>query len=82
MTKELLVREVESLPPELLTEALDFIRFIRASHLQRQLKPEINSSKNTLRELHRIIDPIMRENNLSMHLTSCVQNLSLNSRRT
>ena len=35
-----------------------------------------------IRELHRIIDPIMRENNLSMHLTSCVQNLSLNSRRT
>ena len=49
MTKELLVREIESLPPELLTEALDFIRFIRASHLQRQLKPEINSSKNTLK---------------------------------
>jgi hypothetical protein len=35
-----------------------------------------------LRELNRMIDPIMREDNLSVHLTSCVQNLSLNSRKT
>lgn len=49
MTKELLVQEIDSLPPELLTEALDFIRFIKASHLQRQLKAETTLSKDTLK---------------------------------
>jgi hypothetical protein len=49
MNKKLLVEEIESLPPELLTEALDFIRFIKASYLQRQLKTETTSSKDTLK---------------------------------
>ncbi|MFM6008542.1 MAG: DUF2281 domain-containing protein [Sphaerospermopsis kisseleviana] len=49
MTKELLVQEIESLPPELLNEALDFIRFIKASHLQKQLKTETNLSEDTLK---------------------------------
>jgi hypothetical protein len=49
MTKELLVQEIDSLPPELLTEALDFIRFIKASHLQRQSKTETTSGENILK---------------------------------
>lgn len=49
MTKELLVQEIESLPPELLTEALDFIRFIKASHSQKQLNKETNLSEDTLK---------------------------------
>jgi len=31
-TKELLIQEIETLPPELLTEALNFIREIKTSH--------------------------------------------------
>ncbi len=49
ITRELLVQEIESLPPELLTEALDFIRFIKASHLQRQSQPETKSGADALR---------------------------------
>ncbi len=32
--KELLIQEIESLPSELLTEALDFIRSIKITHVQ------------------------------------------------
>ncbi|MGF2037108.1 MAG: DUF2281 domain-containing protein [Nostoc sp. CmiVER01] len=49
LNRELLAQEIESLPPELVTEALDFIRFIKASHLQRQSKPEANLDTDTLR---------------------------------
>jgi hypothetical protein len=45
--KELLIQEIESLPLELLTEALDFIRFIKVNHAQRQLGSDINSNSNT-----------------------------------
>ncbi|WP_290883893.1 hypothetical protein [Fischerella sp.] len=45
--KELLIQEIESLPSELLTEALDFIRFIQISHAKRQLKTDINSNSDT-----------------------------------
>ncbi|MBD2384695.1 DUF2281 domain-containing protein [Cylindrospermum sp. FACHB-282] len=47
--KELLVKEIESLPPELLTEALDFIRFIKASHLQRNSPAAPNLSADKLK---------------------------------
>ncbi len=47
-TKELLIQEIESLSPELLTEALDFVRFIKASHVPRQSKTETESSTSTL----------------------------------
>jgi hypothetical protein len=42
-TKELLIQEIETLPPELLTEALDLIREIKTSHTGKQ------SSTNNLR---------------------------------
>jgi hypothetical protein len=42
-TKELLMQEIENLPPELLTEALNLIREIKASHTVKQ------SNTNNLR---------------------------------
>ncbi|MBW4503094.1 MAG: DUF2281 domain-containing protein [Scytonema hyalinum WJT4-NPBG1] len=42
-TKELLIQEIETLPPELLKEALNFIREIKTSHTEKQ------SNKNNLR---------------------------------
>ncbi|WP_026733568.1 hypothetical protein [Fischerella sp. PCC 9605] len=48
--KELLIQEIESLPSELLTEALDFIRFIKISHARRQLKTDINSNSDTAQQ--------------------------------
>ncbi|HLO85802.1 MAG TPA: DUF2281 domain-containing protein [Nostocaceae cyanobacterium] len=48
-SKEILLQEIESLPPELLTQALDFIRFIKASHLQRQPSIETNASGDKIR---------------------------------
>ncbi len=36
VNKELLIKEIESLPSELLTEAFDFIRFIKVSHAKAQ----------------------------------------------
>ncbi len=35
-TKELLIKEIETLPAELLTEALNFIREIKNSHTAKQ----------------------------------------------
>ncbi|MHC5935819.1 DUF2281 domain-containing protein [Nostoc sp.] len=42
-SKELLIQEIETLPPELLTEALNFIREIKTSHTAKQ------SNTNNLR---------------------------------
>ncbi|BAY43172.1 hypothetical protein SAMD00079811_07510 [Scytonema sp. HK-05] len=42
-TKELLIQEIETLPPELLKEALNFIREIKTSYTEKQ------SNKNNLR---------------------------------
>jgi hypothetical protein len=36
-TKELLIQEIETLPPELLIEALNFIREIKNIHTEKQL---------------------------------------------
>jgi hypothetical protein len=36
--KELLIKEIESLPLELLIEALDFIRFIKISYAKKTVK--------------------------------------------
>ncbi|MBR8838848.1 MAG: DUF2281 domain-containing protein [Stigonema ocellatum SAG 48.90 = DSM 106950] len=38
-SKELLIQEIETLPPELLTEALDLIRSIKLSHAKKELEP-------------------------------------------
>lgn len=35
--KELLIQEIETLPPELLTEALDLIRSIKVKYTQKEL---------------------------------------------
>jgi hypothetical protein len=48
-TKELLLQEIESLPPELLTQTLDFVRFIKSSHVQKQSNIETNVSENIIR---------------------------------
>lgn len=40
--KDLLIQEIESLPSELLTEALNSIRNIKATHVQKELKPDTN----------------------------------------
>ncbi|MBN3945127.1 MAG: DUF2281 domain-containing protein [Nostoc sp. NMS7] len=42
-SKELLIQEIETLPPELLTEALNLIREIKTSHTAKQ------SNTNNLR---------------------------------
>ena len=38
-SKELLIQEIETLPPELLTEALDLIRSIKVSYIKKELEP-------------------------------------------
>ncbi len=38
--KELLIQEIETLPPELLTEALDLIRSIKVKYTQKELEPD------------------------------------------
>lgn len=38
-SKELLIQEIETLPPELLTEALDLIRSIKVSYTKNELEP-------------------------------------------
>ncbi|TFI52893.1 DUF2281 domain-containing protein [Mastigocladus laminosus UU774] len=38
-TKDLLIQEIETLPPELLIEALDLIRSIKVSHAKKELEP-------------------------------------------
>ncbi|WP_337906884.1 hypothetical protein [Iningainema tapete] len=42
--KELLIQEIETLPPELLTDALDLIRAIKSSYAEIQLSKENKSS--------------------------------------
>jgi len=37
-TKELLIQEIETLPPELFTEALKLIRSIKSSHTEKELE--------------------------------------------
>ena len=37
-TKELLIQEIETLPPELFAEALDLIRAIKTSHTEKELE--------------------------------------------
>ena len=37
-TKELLIQEIETLPPELFSEALDLIRAIKTSHTEKELE--------------------------------------------
>ncbi|AFY34508.1 hypothetical protein [Calothrix sp. PCC 7507] len=46
ITKELLIQEIESLPAELLTQTLDFIRFIKISHGQSQLNTDEKVKKH------------------------------------
>jgi len=48
-TKELLIQEIETLPPELLLEALDLIRAVKNSYGEKQLQEHPQSSKNDLR---------------------------------
>jgi hypothetical protein len=38
--KELLIQEIETLPPELLTKALDLIRSIKVKYTQKELEPD------------------------------------------
>ncbi|MHC5764535.1 MAG: DUF2281 domain-containing protein [Nostoc sp.] len=38
--KELLIQEIETLPPELLTEALDLIRSIKVKYTQKELESD------------------------------------------
>ncbi|MBW4511385.1 MAG: hypothetical protein KME64_33470 [Scytonematopsis contorta HA4267-MV1] len=47
-SKELLIQEIESLPSELLTQALDFIRFIKVSHSQKELKTDNTSNSGNV----------------------------------
>jgi hypothetical protein len=37
--KELLIQEIETLPPELLTEVLDLIRSIKVNYTKNELEP-------------------------------------------
>ncbi len=56
--KELLIQEIESLPSELLTEALDFIRFIKVSHAKRQLKDDTGSNFNPQQQTEKKLYPL------------------------
>jgi hypothetical protein len=56
--KELLIQEIESLPSELLTEALDFIRFIKVSHAKRQLTSNTSSNLNTVQQPEKNLYPL------------------------
>ncbi len=38
-SKELLIQEIETLPPELLAEALDLIRSIKVNYTKKELEP-------------------------------------------
>jgi hypothetical protein len=58
ITKELLIQEIESLPSELLTQTLDFIRFIKVTHGQRQLKTDANSNLNTEEKVKKHLYPL------------------------
>mgnify|MGYP001791271197 CR=1 FL=1 len=46
--KELLIQEIETLPPELLGEALNFIRTIKTSHEKNQSQKHQLSSEDDL----------------------------------
>jgi hypothetical protein len=48
--KELLIQEIETLSPDLLTEALDFIRFIKVSRAQEQVKFDNDVKINTVKD--------------------------------
>jgi hypothetical protein len=48
--KELLIQEIETLSPDLLTEALDFIRFIKASRAREQIKLNNDVEINTVKD--------------------------------
>lgn len=56
--KELLIKEIESLPSELLTEALDFIRFIKMNHAKRELKEDTSSNLNTQQQSEKNLYPL------------------------
>ena len=45
-TKELLIQEIETLPPELFAQALDLIRAIKTSHTEKELQEHTQSSKD------------------------------------
>ncbi|MEL6163301.1 MAG: hypothetical protein AAFR37_05920 [Cyanobacteria bacterium J06628_3] len=56
--KELLIQEIESLPSELLTEALDFIRFIKINHAKRELENDTISNLNTQQQAEKNLYPL------------------------
>ncbi|MEO0932938.1 MAG: hypothetical protein AAFY21_03995 [Cyanobacteria bacterium J06641_2] len=56
--KELLIQEIESLPSELLTEALDFIRFIKINHAKRELENDTISNLNTQQKAEKNLYPL------------------------
>jgi hypothetical protein len=58
INKELLIQEIESLPSELLTEALDFIRFIKINHAKRELENDTSSNLNTQQQSKKNLYPL------------------------
>ena len=58
INKELLIKEIESLPSELLTEALDFIRFIKINHAKRELENHNSSNLNTPQQSEKNLYPL------------------------
>ncbi|WP_017654705.1 hypothetical protein [Fortiea contorta] len=58
ITKELLIEEIESLPSELLTQTLDFIRFIKINHGQSQFKTGANSDLNSEQQVKKHLYPL------------------------
>ncbi|MEM6402035.1 MAG: hypothetical protein AAF757_17695 [Cyanobacteria bacterium P01_D01_bin.116] len=58
INKELLIKEIESLPSELLTEALDFIRFIKINHAKRELTEDTSSNLNTQQPSEKNLYPL------------------------
>jgi hypothetical protein len=58
VNKELLIKEIESLPSELLTEAFDFIRFIKVNHAKRRLKDDDSSNLNTQQQTEKNLYPL------------------------
>lgn len=47
-SKKLLIQEIETLPPELLTQALDLIRSIKLNYAKKKLEPiALTDSKET-----------------------------------
>ncbi|MDY6897661.1 MAG: hypothetical protein SWZ49_06210 [Cyanobacteriota bacterium] len=58
INKELLIQEIESLPSELLIEALDFIRFIKISHAKRELENDTISNLNIQQQAEKNLYPL------------------------